>query len=141
MPGEKANLAFVRLVVEEGQAERPLGLDALLLLNSVWQERRLTTQEAAQLIQKPESEARSVLERLVEAGLVEARGERKGRLYHLSAPSYRRLGETAAYVRQRGFEPPQQEQMVMQYIRAHRSITRRETAELCRISEFQLAGS
>lgn len=30
---------------------------------------------------------------LVEAGLVEGRGERKGRAYHLSAATYRRLGD------------------------------------------------
>jgi len=37
-------------------------------------------------------------------------------------------------VRRRGFELIQQEQMVLQYVRAHRRITRREAAELCQIS-------
>jgi ATP-dependent DNA helicase RecG len=137
LPGGKANLDFVRLVVEESQAGRPLGLDELLLLNHLWQERRVTTPAAARLIQKSETEARAVLERLVESGLVEARGERKGRSYHLSAATYRRLGAQAAYVRQRGFEPLQQEQMVLQYVQVHGRITRRETAELCRISNRQ----
>jgi ATP-dependent DNA helicase RecG len=57
-----------------------------------------------------------VLERLVEARLVEGRGERKARTYHLSAATYRRLGISSAYVRQRSFEPLQQEQMVLQYV-------------------------
>jgi ATP-dependent DNA helicase RecG len=70
----------------------------------------------------------------VEIGLVEARGERKGRTYHLSAATYRRLGLPSAYVRRRGFEPIQQEQMVLQYVRAHGRVTRREAAELCQIS-------
>jgi len=134
LPGGEANLDFVRLVVEESQTGRSLGLDELLLLNHLWQERRVTTSAAARLIQKSETEARAVLERLVENGLVEARGERKGRSYHLSAATYRRLGAQAAYVRQRGFEPLQQEQMVLQYVQAHGRITRREAAELCRIS-------
>jgi len=82
-------------------------------------------------------EARSILARLVEAGLVEQRGERKGRIYHLSARTYRNLGEKAAYVRQRGFEAIQQEQMVMQYIQSHGSVSRKEAAELCRLSEPQ----
>jgi len=43
-------------------------------------------------------------------------------------------GEKAAYVRQRGFEPIQQEQMVIQYVRKHGRITRREAADLCRIT-------
>ncbi len=137
LPGGEANLDFVRLVVEEGQAGRPLGLDELLLLNHLWQERRITASEAAHLIQKNEPDARAVLERLVEHGLIEARGERKGRSYHLSAAVYRRLGLQSAYVRRRGFEPLQQEQMVLQYVRAHGRITRREVAELCQISDRQ----
>jgi ATP-dependent DNA helicase RecG len=137
LPGGKANLAFARLVAEESQAQRPLGLDELLLLNHLWLDRRLTTEEAARLIQKPETEARGRLQRLVEAGLVEARGERKGRSWHLSAATYRRLGEKAAYVHQRGFEPVQQEQMVLQYVEKHARITRSEAAGLCKLSPDQ----
>jgi ATP-dependent DNA helicase RecG len=69
--------------------------------------------------------------------LVEPRGEKKGRLYHLSAATYRRLGENVAYVRQRGFEPIQQEQMVLQYVQKHGSIARREVAQLCSLSPNQ----
>ena len=55
----------------------------------------------------------------------------------LSAATYRRLGEKAAYVHQRGFEPMQQEQMVLQYVEKHGSIGRGEVAELCRLSPPQ----
>lgn len=137
IPGGAANLDFVRLLVEESQRGRLLGLDELLILNALWQERRLTTEEAARLTQKPETEARAALNHLVEAGLVESRGERKGRTWHLAAAVYRRLGEPAAYVRQRGFELLQQEQMVLQYVEKHGRITRREAAELCRIASHQ----
>jgi ATP-dependent DNA helicase RecG len=137
LPGGKANLDFVRLVVEESQADRILSLDDLLILNHLWFERRFTTADAARLIQKPEAEARSRLQRLVETGLVESRGERKGRFWHLSATAYRRLGQKAAYIRQRGFEPLQQEQMVLQYVEKHGRISRREAAELCKITGSQ----
>ncbi|MBN1426197.1 putative DNA binding domain-containing protein [Candidatus Fermentibacteria bacterium] len=137
LPGGKANLAFARLVAEEGQADRPLSLDELLLLNHLWLERQLTTTEGSFIIQKPEAEVRGRLQGLVEAGLVEARGERKGRAWHLSVATYRRLGEKAAYVRQRGFEPLQQEQMVLQYVGTHGRITRAETADLCKLGPRQ----
>jgi ATP-dependent DNA helicase RecG len=136
LPGGEANLDFVRLVVEESRA-RSLGLDELLVLNRLWQERSLATGEAAALIQKSETDARSVLALLAEAGLAEPRGQKKGRTWHLSAATYRRLGESAAYVRQRGFEPLQQEQMVLQYAGKHGRITRREAAELCQIASHQ----
>ncbi|GIU94952.1 MAG: ATPase AAA [Gaiellaceae bacterium] len=135
--GGPASLEFVRLVAEESQAGRPLDLDELLVLNAVRIERQLTTADAAALVQKPPSDARATLNRLVEAGLVEARGERKGRSYQLSASTYQRLGERAAYVRLRGFEPLRQEQMILQYVDAHGRITRREVVELCKLSPQQ----
>lgn len=135
--GGAASLEFARLVAEESRAERPLGLDDLLLLDGLRRERRLANAEAAKLLQKPESEARGRLQRLVEVGLVEARGERQGRTYHLSASTYRRLGEKAAYVHQRGFEPAQQEQMVLQYVRTHGVIARQDVATLCHLSPPQ----
>ena len=89
------------------------------------------------MIQKPETEAREVLSRLVERGLMEARGVGKGRDYHLSASVYRQVGDKAGYVRQRGFEPLQQEQMILQYLEKHGRITRGEAAKLCRLSPDQ----
>ena len=133
LPGGEANLEFARLVAEENREGRPLTLDDLLLLNHLWLERQVVTADAAPLLQRPEVDARARLQHLVETGLVEARGEGKGRLWHLSADTYRRLGDTSAYVRQRGFEPIQQEQMVLQYVDKHGRITRREAAELCKL--------
>jgi ATP-dependent DNA helicase RecG len=137
LPGGRANLDFARLVAEEGLAERPLSLDDLLILNHVWADRRLSTAEAARIVQKPEGDVRARLQRLVEVGLIEARGERKGRTWHLSAVAYRRLGDKAGYVRQRGFEPLQQEQMVIQYARKHGQVTRAEAADLCKLEPRQ----
>ena len=137
VPGGAANLDFVRLLVTEAQQGRALALDELLILNALWQTRSVTTDDAARLLQKPETQTRAALHRLVEAGLVEERGQKKGRSWHLSAATYRLLGDKAGYVRQRGFEPLQQQQMVLQYVEKHGRITRREVAELCRIGPYQ----
>ena len=134
IPGGEANLDFVHMLVTEAQNGLVLGLDELLILNALWQERSLETGDAAVLTQKPEPETRAALHRLVEAGLVEERGQKKGRTWHLSAAAYRALGDKAAYVRQRGFEPLQQAQMVLQYVEKNGRITRREAAALCRLS-------
>ncbi len=72
-----------------------------------------------------------------EADLVEAHYQHNGRTRHLSAATYRRLGEPAAYIRRHGFEPIQQEQMILQYVEKHGRITRRDAAELCKISSTQ----
>ena len=49
IPGGQANLDFVRLVVTEAQNGVVLGLDELIILNALWQERSFVTEEAARL--------------------------------------------------------------------------------------------
>jgi len=137
LPGGEASLDFARLVAEETMQGRTPGLDELLVLNALWQQRHLDAQGTAALIQKSEAEARAILEALAEEGLAEARGSTRARRYHLSAATCRRLDAASAYVRQRGFEPLQQEQMVLQYVKSHGRITRSEVAELCRLSSHQ----
>jgi ATP-dependent DNA helicase RecG len=65
-----------------------------------------------------------VLERLVELGPIEARGLTNDRVYTLSAKVHLARGQSTGYVRQAGFDPIQQEQMVTQYLRDHGRITR-----------------
>jgi ATP-dependent DNA helicase RecG len=85
----------------------------------------------------PESEARGLLEGLADSGLLERRGTRRSRTYHLSATIYRALDDPAGYVRVHGFERPQMEQMILQYVEAHGTITRREVIRMCRVSPSQ----
>ncbi len=137
LPGGEANLGFIHRVVEEERAGRPLGLDGLLILNCLWYERSTTGTHAAELIQKSESEARTVLNSLVEHGLLEGRGSGKGRTFHLSAAVYRQAGQAIEYVRQRGFEPIQHEQMVIQFLRTQEKVRRADVMELCQLTQEQ----
>lgn len=137
LPGSAANLAFVRWLSSEGRAGRDWPLSALLIVRVLASVRSLTVEEAAVAIQSDVERARAVLGRLVDSGVLEARGESRGRSYHLAAAMYRMLGDPAGYVRVRGFEPAQQEQMVLQYAQEHGQITRREAAELCKLSADQ----
>lgn len=100
-------------------------------------ERQIDVQRAGALIQKGTAQARAMLERMTERGLVEARGSRRNRAYMLSAALYRRLHQEAEYVRARGFDSVQQERMVLNYVRAHGSITRGDAASLCQIEPRQ----
>ena len=47
------------------------------------------------------------------------------------------LDAPAGYVRVHGFEPLQQEQMVLQYVDANGQITRTEAADLCSLTPDQ----
>ena len=109
-------------------------IDSLIILLRLHYERRLTTLDLTANTQKTEQATRTALEKLVEAGLLEAHGTGRGRTYTLSAKVYRQSCRKAAYIRQAGFDPIQQEQMVLAYIDKHGSIKRAETAELCQLS-------
>ncbi len=129
--GGEASLSFAAFAYQQDKAGKPLTLDELITLNRLQYERRVDVSTIGRLTQRGEAHARSVLERLVERGLVEAKGEKRGRVYHLSAWLYRQLGAPAGYVRAHGFDEIRQEAMVLQYVQAHSRITRREAVELC----------
>lgn len=134
----EADIPFLRLILEEEKrAGIPIQIESLIVLARLRKERRLDLPTLANALQREESSARALLERLVEAGLVEAYGIKKGRTYTLSARVYRELGQSFDYIRQAGFNLIQQEQMVLQYAQKHGRITRKETVELCRVSEDQ----
>lgn len=140
LPGGPADLKFVELLVtEENRRQRTFSVSELLILAHLWRERQVEPQAITKLIQHGEIQARTVLESLVESGLVEAHGSGKGRSYILSAGVYRELGQAVSYVHAKGFESEQMEQMILQYVKAHGKVTRQEAMELCRINENQAA--
>lgn len=140
LPGGPGDLNFVELIVrEENRRGHPFSVEELLLLAHLWREREIDVTEAARLIQQSEATARRILERLVESGLVEGRGRTRARRYHLSATVYREVGQRAEYVRRRGGDHLQMEQMILDFVRAHGRITRRDVMDLCRVTANQAA--
>ncbi len=132
-----ADLDFLKMVVEQGDKLGNMPIDSLIILSRLREERRLTTADLAPLVQKPEASVRSSLEKLVETGFLEPHGTGRGRTYTLSAALYRKAGKKSEYIRQAGFAPIQQEQMVLNYIDKHGGIRREEAMELCRLGKDQ----
>lgn len=140
LPGGPANLALARLIIERDTPRHRVTVDEMLVVNAIDRERRISVSRASALTQRSEGAARAVLERLVESGVLEARLERRERVYHFSAATYRVLGTPAAHVRLRGIEPIQQEQMILQYVDTHGRITRSLAADLCQIGRRDARG-
>lgn len=138
MSNTEADFKFLEMILNhEDRTGRAMPVDSLIILSRLRCERRLTTAEVSPSIQKSEHEARATIEKLAEAGLVEAHGSGRGRTYTLSAKVYRSTGQKAAYIRQAGFDPIQQEQMVFSFIDKHGSIKRADVAELCHLTPPQ----
>lgn len=137
LPGGRANLDFVRWVIEEGQRRQPPSLDRLLILNELSRSRQLNTRSAARLTQRPLREARGVLERMLEAGLVESSGSGRWRIFHLSAAAYRALGDPAAYVRRSASEDADHARLIRRYLEQYGRIVRSEVVTLCHVTPPQ----
>jgi ATP-dependent DNA helicase RecG len=135
--GGDASLEFAAFVFEEDRAGRPFSLDDLLVLNQLFHERRIDSESAAKLLQKGPADGHAVLERLQERGLLEAKGERRSRVYHLSAGMYRQLGQPAGYVRTHGISAIRQEAMVLEYVTAHGRIELSQVMDLCLLNRGQ----
>ena len=96
LQGGTANLSFVKIVLEGSWLGRELWRDYLLVRSALHANRSLDTERAAGFIQRSVEDARRVIERLVESGIVEAKGSKRGRSSLLSAGICRRLGEKSA---------------------------------------------
>lgn len=133
LPGGPPDLALARLIIERDRPDRRVTLEEMLVVNTVERERRIGIGRAAELMQRHEGAARAVLERLVEAGVLEGKEERRERVYYFSAATYRALGAPEAHVRMAGIEPIRREQMILQYVDTHGRITRGQAAELIQV--------
>lgn len=134
-----ADLDFLKMVVEQEDKLGNMPIDSLIILSRLREERRLTTADFAPSIQKNEANVRATLEKLVERGFLEPHGTGRGRTFTLSAKLYQRAGQRSEYIRQAGFAPIQQEQMVLKYIDKHGNIKRADVIELCQITRDQAA--
>ena len=138
MSTSDADLAFLSLVLEEENTQRrPLPIDTLIALSAFRRQRRLKRSELAHFIPKGRDGAGRVLEALVERGLIQPHGMGRGRTYTLSPRIYRSLGQPAEYTRQAGLETMQQEQMVINFVRQHGEIRRKDVMDLCQLSQDQ----
>jgi ATP-dependent DNA helicase RecG len=80
---------------------------------------------------------RQQLELLVEAGLVQAHGVKKGRTYTLSSVLYGQMGKKTDYVRQAGISELQQKPMILRHIEAFKTIKREDVIALCGLTDRQ----
>ena len=134
MVNAAADLDFLKMVVEQEDKLGNMPIDSLIILSRLREERRLTTADLTPSVQKPEINVRATLEKLVESGFLEPHGTGRGRTCTLSATMYQKAGKKSEYIRQAGFAPLQQEQMVLNYIDKHGGIKRADVMDLCHLN-------
>lgn len=95
-------------------------------------ERRATIKLLSTKIQRPLSDTRSVVEWLIELGMVEGVGNGSARRYMLSSKVYSITNNKAGYTRQRGWDTMQERELILTHLNKYSKITREDVVELCR---------
>ncbi|KAA1380316.1 RNA-binding domain-containing protein [Aeromicrobium fastidiosum] len=128
----EVDLEMTRFILQrEDETQREFSLDELRVLHELRTYGTLQTSEIVDALHLDDQRARLSLAGLVEQGLVESRGVGRGRRHHLTAAFYRLSEDDSAYIRVRGTEPLQHEQMVINYVTEYGSIVRSVAADLC----------
>lgn len=125
--------SYIKMIIsEEERLQSTLPVDALIVLSVLKTERRATISHLSSKIQKPLSDTRSVVEWLIELGMIEGVGNGSARRYMLSSKVYSISNNTAGYIRQRGWDTLQEREMIISHFDKYPEITREGVAELCR---------
>lgn len=133
------DLAFTKMISnEENRLGRSLPINSLLALSALQNQRRLTIAEFAETMNIGEMRAKAVVEKLVEAGLVEASGNNKSRFYILSSKVYKEQDNIVGYVRQTGIDAVKYEAWIMELLQKQGGkVTRDNVVELLNVTPSQ----
>lgn len=133
------DLAFTKMISnEENRLGRSLPINSLLILSALQSQRRLTIAKIAEVTNIGEIRAKAVVEKLVEAGLVDASGNNKARFYILSSKVYKEQDNIVGYVRQTGIDAVKYEAWIMELIQKQGGkITRDNVVELLNVTPPQ----
>ena len=133
------DLAFTKMISnEEKRLGRSLPINSLLILSALQSQRGLTIAEIAEVTNIGEIRAKAVVEKLVEAGLVDASGNNKARFYILSSKVYKEQDNIVGYVRQTGIDAVKYEAWIMELIQKQGGkITRDNVVELLNVAPPQ----
>ncbi len=133
------DLAFTKMISnEENRLGRSLPINSLLVLSALQNQRRLTIAEIAEVTNIGEIRAKAVIEKLVEAGLVDASGNNKSRFYILSSKVYKEQDNIVGYVRQTGIDAVKYEAWIMELLQKQGgTVTRDNVVELLNVTPPQ----
>lgn len=133
------DLPFTKMISnEENRLGRSLPINSLLILSALQNQRRLTISEISERTNIADSRVKANVEKLVEAGLVDATGNSKSRSYILSSKVYKAQDNMVGYVRQTGIDSVKYEAWIMELVQKQNGhITRDNVVELLGVSPSQ----
>ena len=122
---------------EQKKLGHSLPIYSLLILNALKNSSRMNIQDLSEGINLHENRLKAAVELLVEAGIVEAGGNGRGRYYMLSSKSYKRAKNTVAYVRQKDIDPIRYEALILELLEKKKDVCRADVVELVHVTPSQ----
>ena len=122
---------------EQKKLGHSLPIYSLLILNALKNSSRMNIQDLSEGINLHENRLKAAVELLVEAGIVEAGGNGRGRYYMLSSKSYKRAKNTVAYVRQKDIDPIRYESLILELLEKKKDVCRADVVELVHVTPSQ----
>ncbi|MBQ9133214.1 MAG: putative DNA binding domain-containing protein [Clostridia bacterium] len=120
---------------EQNRLGRPLPINTLLVLNSLKDAPRSDVHQIAETVKLPEAVVKTVLERSVETGLVEAYGSGRGRSYILSQKVYNDKSQSIGYVRQMDIDEARHTELILSLAKKNEYISRADIVQLLHVKE------
>ena len=120
---------------EQIRLGRPLPINTLLILNHLKDAPRSDARQIAEALNLPEAVAKTVLEKSMENGLVEAYGSGRSRNYLLAQSVYGDKREKIGYVRQADIDEARHTELILSLAKKNEFISRADVVELLHVNE------
>lgn len=136
IPRSKQDVQLARIIAnEQNKLGRPLPINTLLVLNILKDIPRSNVNQIAEAVNLSEIIVKTVLDKAVESGLVEAYGAGRGRTYMLSHKLYQGKEKAIGYVRQKDIDEARYPEMIINMAQNTAFIARADVMELLHVSD------
>ena len=136
IPRSAPDVQIAKLVSDEqNRLGRPLPINTLLVLNILKDIPRSDARQISEAVKLPEMIVRTILEKSIESGLVEAYGSGRGRSYSLSHAVYTDRQKSIGYVRQADIDEARYLELILSLAKKNDYVARADVVELLHVSE------
>jgi ATP-dependent DNA helicase RecG len=136
IPKSKPDIQLAQIISnEQNRLGRPLPTNTLLVLNILKDAPRSTVEQLAETVNLPQSVIKVILEKAVEAGLVEAFGNGKGRGYLLARSLYNDNTHRVGYVLQKDIDKKRHLELIESLARESEFISKSDVIQLLHVSD------
>ena len=119
---------------EQNRLGRPLSINNLIILNTLKDTPKSSVKQLSEAINLPETMIKSVLDKAIEAGLVDGYGTGRGRTYILSSKAYNTKEGRIGYVRQSDIDEARYNELILKMARTNEFIARADVVQLLHVT-------